>query len=64
MKLEKYTIIKGVKQMKIYYIEYLESVKFFRNDVSIEIRKDKRLVMFLKAIYKKYGKKVKFKCLV
>lgn len=50
--------------MIIYYIEYLESVKFFRNNVSIEIRKDKRLVMFLKAIYKKYGKKVKFKCLV
>lgn len=50
--------------MIIYYIEYLESVKFFRNNVSIEIRKDKRLVMFLKEIYKKYGKKVKFKCLV
>lgn len=50
--------------MIIYYIEYLESVKFFRNNVSIEIRKDKRLVMFLKTIYKKYRKKVKFKCLV
>lgn len=50
--------------MIIYYIEYLESVKFFRNNVSIEIRKDKRLVMFLKAIYKKYRKKVKFKSLV
>lgn len=50
--------------MIIYYIEYLESVKFFRNNVSIEIRKDKRLVMFLKAIYKKYGKQVNFKCLV
>ncbi len=48
----------------IYYIEYLESVKFFRNNVSIEIRKDKRLVIFLKVIYKKYRKKVKFKCLV
>lgn len=50
--------------MKIYYIEYLESVKFFRNNVSIEIRKNKKLEMFLKVIYKKYGKKVKFECIV
>lgn len=50
--------------MIIYYIEYLESVKFFRNNVSIEIRKNKKLEIFLKAIYKKYGKKAKFKCLI
>ena len=50
--------------MKIYYIEYTNSVKFFRNDTSIEIEKSKLLELFLKAIYKKYGKKVKFECLI
>lgn len=50
--------------MKIYYIEYTNSVKFFRNDASIEIEKSKLLELFLKAVYKKYGKKVKFECLV
>ena len=50
--------------MKIYYIEYINSVKFFKNDASIEIEKSKLLEMFLKAVYKKYGKKVKFESLV
>ena len=50
--------------MKIFYIEYENSVKFFRNDTSIEIEKSKLLELFLKAIYKKYGKKVKFECLL
>ena len=45
--------------MKIYYIEYTNSVKFFRNDATIEIEKSKLLELFLKAVYKKYGKKVK-----
>ena len=50
--------------MKIYYLEFENSVKFFRNDRSIEIEKSKLLEMFLKAVYKKYGKKVKFECLL
>ena len=50
--------------MKIYYLEFENSVKFFRNDTSIEIEKSKLLEMFLKAVYKKYGRKVKFECLV
>lgn len=49
---------------KIYYIEYRETVKFFKDENTIEIEKTKILELFLKAIYKKYGKKVKFKCLV
>ena len=50
--------------MKIYYLEFENSVKFYRNDTSIEIEKSKLLELFLKAVYKKYGKKVKFECLV
>ena len=50
--------------MKIYYIEYTNSVKFFTNDATFEIEKSKLLELFLKAVYKKYGKKVKFECLV
>ena len=50
--------------MKIYYLEFENSVKFFRNDVTIEIEKSKLLEMFLKAVYKKYGKEVKFECLI
>ena len=50
--------------MKIYYIEFENSVKFFRNEASIEIEKDRLLVMFLKFIYKKYGMSVKFECLI
>lgn len=50
--------------MKIYYLEFENSVKFFRNDTSIEIEKSKLLELFLNAVYKKYGKKVKFECLV
>ena len=50
--------------MKIYYLEFENSVKFFRTDTSIEIEKSKLLEMFLKAGYKKYGKKVKFECLI
>ena len=52
--------------MKIYYLEFENSVKFYskETDASIEIEKSKLLELFLKAIYKKYGKKVKFECLV
>ena len=50
--------------MKIYYLEFKNSVKFYRNDTSIEIEKSKLLEMFLKAVYKKYGKEVKFECLL
>ena len=50
--------------MKIYYIEFENSVKFYRNDTSIEIEKSKLLELFLKAAYKKYGKELKFECLV
>ena len=50
--------------MKIYYLEFKNSVKFFRNDRSIEIEKSKLLEMFLKAVYKKYGKEVKFECII
>ena len=50
--------------MKIYYLEFKNSVKFFRNDRSIEIEKSKLLEMFLKAVYKKYGKEVKFERLI
>ena len=57
-------IKKGVKQMKIYYLEFKNSVKFYRNDTSIEIEKSKLLELFLKAVYKKYGKKVKFECII
>ena len=50
--------------MKIYYLEFKNSVTFLRNDRSIEIEKSKLLELFLKAVYKKYGKKVKFECLL
>ena len=50
--------------MIIYYLEFKNSVKFYRNETSIEIEKSKLLEIFLKAVYKKYGKKVKFKCLI
>lgn len=52
--------------MKIYYLEFKNSVKFYNKETnaSIEIEKSKILELFLKAIYKKYGKKVKFECLV
>ena len=50
--------------MKIYYLEFKNSVKFFRNDATVEIEKTKLLELFLKAVYKKYGKKVKFECLI
>ena len=55
---------KGDLQMKIYYLEFENSVKFYRNDATVEIEKSKLLELFLKAVYKKYGKKVKFECLV
>lgn len=57
---------KGDLQMKIYYLEFKNSVKFYNKelDKSIEIEKSKLLELFLKAIYKKYGKKVKFECLI
>lgn len=50
--------------IKLYYIEYQDTVKFFRNNVNIDIPKDQKLVAFLKACYKKYGKNIKFKELV
>lgn len=52
--------------MKIYYLEFKDSVKFYNKETnaSVEIEKSKLLKLFLKAIYKKYGKKVKFECLV
>ena len=50
--------------MKIYYLEFENSVKFCRNDATVEIEKSKLLELFLKAVYKKYGKKVKFESLV
>ena len=50
--------------MKIYYLEFENSVKFFSNDTIIEIEKSKLLELFLKAVYKKYGKEVKFECLI
>ena len=50
--------------MKIYYLEFKNSVKFFINDTPIEIEKSKLLKLFLKAVYKKYGKKVKFESLI
>ena len=50
--------------MTIYYIEYRETVKFFYDENEIEIEKTMILELFLKSVYKKYGKDVKFKCLV
>ena len=52
--------------MKIYYLEFENSVKFFnsKTNANIEIEKTKLLELFLKAVYKKYGKKVKFECLI
>ena len=50
--------------MEIYYIEYRETVKFFKDENTIEIEKSKILELFFKAVYEKYGNNVKFKCLV
>lgn len=50
--------------INVYYIEYQDSVKFFRNECAIDIPKGKKLAGFLKACYKKYGKKIKFKELI
>ena len=50
--------------MKVYYIEYENTVKFFYKDTSLEMLKDNKLVLFLKACYKKYGKNIKFKELI
>ena len=47
--------------MKIYYIEYKNTVKFFNEDKTLElIRNDIFLKRFLKAVYKKYGRSIKF----
>lgn len=47
--------------MKIYYIEYEETVKFFNEEKSLELIKEEKLLKkFLRAAYKKYGKKIKF----
>ena len=48
----------------VYFIEYQNSVKFFNKDNTIEILKDSRLISFIKACYKKYGKQIKFKELI
>lgn len=50
-----------MKKLTIYYIEYKNTVKFFNDNKSIDIIKDKRLILFLKSVYKKYGKMIKFK---
>lgn len=50
--------------MKIYYIEYEETVKFFNGEHTVEFNKDNLLKAFLKYCYKKYGKELKFECLV
>lgn len=50
--------------IKLYYIEYQDTVKFFYKDTSLEMLKDNKLVAFLKACYKKYGKNIKFKGLI
>ena len=49
--------------MKIYYIEYQDTVKFFNDDKTLEIIRgtnDKFIQKFLKAVYHKYGKTIKF----
>lgn len=50
-----------MKKLTIYYIEYKNTVKFFNDNKSIDIIKDNRLILFLKSVYKKYGKMIKFK---
>lgn len=50
-----------MKKLIIYYIEYKNTVKFFNDNKSIDIIKDNRLILFLKSVYKKYGKMIKFK---
>ena len=53
--------------MKIYYIEYKTSVKFFNDDKTLEIERgngDKTIEKFLKAVYLKYGKTIKFISLI
>ena len=50
--------------MKIFYIEYQESVKFFNDNKSLELKKSKILVNFLRMAYKKYGKNLTFESLV
>lgn len=50
-----------MKKQTIYYIEYKNTVKFFNDNKSIDIIKDNRLILFLKSVYKKYGKMIKFK---
>lgn len=46
--------------MKILYIEFKKSVKFYHDNKSLEIKKSKFLVNFLRAIYKKYDKNLIF----
>lgn len=50
--------------IKIYYIEYENTVKIFNEDKTLElIRNDKFLINFfnfLRAVYKKYSKNIKF----
>ena len=50
--------------MNVYYIEYENTVKFFYNENSLEMLKDNKLILFLKACYNKYGKNIKFKELI
>lgn len=47
--------------MKIYYIEYSDTVKFFNGNKTLELIKDDNfLKRFFRAVYKKYGKTIKF----
>lgn len=50
--------------MKIYYIEYENTVKFFNKDKTLEIEKAGKLILFLKRVYKTYGKQIKFESLI
>ena len=42
--------------MKIYYIEYNKTVKFFNGEKTLEIARNKILEKFLRAVYKKIWK--------
>ena len=51
--------------MKIYYIEYQNTVKFFNGENTLELlRNDKLLERFLKSVYHKYGNQIKFLSLI
>lgn len=50
--------------MKVYYIEYMDTVKFFYNECAIEIEKGDKVINFICECIKKYGKNIKFKELI